>query len=508
MRSNAAPLDDETSAVNHCSVANTKHAFGLGVLALGILVIYAMLPLETGLQLGGDEGYQLITSFLMSKGFVLYKDIWYDQPRVLVLLLELAFRTLGPSIFAARLIAAAFGLVLFAIFYQVVKLRSGRWTAILAAFFLLAAPSVLELSVSVMQEVPAFALALLSVLLVFHWSKRSHWSWVAASGAVMGLALATKLTGALVVPAIVVELVLSQTSKQHSPPTRSSFLPALQWSLAAGITLVCILLLWGRGGLHSSYQAHFATPAPYGAERPADFPMPLGVFFDHFECVLAAALGITLVIKRRQLRQFCLPAIWLATALVVHLFHRPWWMYYYLHLAIPMAWFAGIAIREATTPFFGLLLQGGLQLSSPVAWKALALSALAAVALVRSEQRVEGSVRDLQARTRVKLDPMLSKIKEYAGRTRWIYVRYTKEAYAFHAGLPMPPQLAVVSLKRFWSGQITISEIIDTCRRYQPEQILLAVPEVTSEWKSFLDQDYDLVWTDPDFVLYVAKRIK
>lgn len=102
-------------------------------------------------------------------------------------------------------------------------------------------------------------------------------------------------------------------------------------------------------------------------------------------------------------------------------------------------------------------------------------------------------------------NPIVTKMKEYASRTKWVYSE--SGIYPFHARLPVPPELAIVMPKRFWSGQITTQQIIETCKRYQTEMLVLPVNTDTSEWKSVLDTDYSLVTTDNKNLLYVAKRI-
>ncbi|MBU6401794.1 MAG: hypothetical protein KGS61_15865, partial [Verrucomicrobia bacterium] len=49
---------------------------------------------------------------------------------------------------------------------------------------------------------------------------------------------------------------------------------------------------------------------------------------------------------------------------------------------------------------------------------------------------------------------------------------------AFWAGLPVPPELAVIPSKRIWSGQITGAEVRQCLERYRPELILLGADRV------------------------------
>ena len=469
-----------------------------------LIFLYYLLPLGTAVQFGGDEGYQLITGFLMSKGYALYTPIWNDQPPVHVLLLKWLFQHWGPSILAARLMAAGFGLVLFGTFFQLVRQRLAGRTALLATLFLVSGPAIFELSVSAMQEVPAFALALVSVWLLFQWSHKRRWGWLLVSGAVMGVALGIKLTAVLVVPAMLVEVWLAFNRPRAPVLMKPAALAILTWIITTGLIFAGITLLWGQGSFQTSFRSHFAEHAITGLARPEDFPLPFSLFWDHAECTGAAIVGLILVSRRRQWRPFALPLVMLATVMFIHLFHRPWWGYYYLHLAIPLAWLAGFAVNEALTHVSRLLARSQLDFASSKTWQGVGLCALVALVLVRAEGRLESGVKNLRERERVETSPILAKMKENAGRTHWVYVQYPHEIYPFQAQLLMPPELALVTLKRFWSDQISEAQIIEICRHYQPEQVLLKAEPLSDAWQAFLSP-YTIVYQDKDFVLYVLK---
>jgi 4-amino-4-deoxy-L-arabinose transferase-like glycosyltransferase len=95
------------------------------------------------LKLADDEGYDLMTGFLCSKGFVLYKDIWWDQPPLVPICLGGVFHCFGPTLAGARLIAAAFGLLFFGSFYWLAARRLSLWAALMATFFLVSSPLLL-----------------------------------------------------------------------------------------------------------------------------------------------------------------------------------------------------------------------------------------------------------------------------------------------------------------------------------------------------------------------------
>jgi hypothetical protein len=127
------------------------------------------------------------------------------------------------------------------------------------------------------------------------------------------------------------------------------------------------------------------------------------------------------------------------------------------------------------------------------------------LALAVAEARLEGYIKSIRLCPRASESPLVEKMKQYAPGTRWVYAQPV--IYPFQAGLPVPPEIAVVMLKRYWSGQITPKEIVDVCRRYQPEQLLLYRARSSGEWKELLAADYRPVYEDTNCVLYVTKRI-
>jgi hypothetical protein len=488
----------------------------------GLLVlIFSLLPLGTAFELGGDEGFELNKGFLHSKGFALYSQIWSDQPPLYTLLLSLAFRTFSPSILIARLTAAGFGLVLFLTFLSLVRRRSGVVGAWCAVFLLVCSPCVLLLSVSVMKEVPSVAIALVSAALAFKSADRASKIQLIASGLAMAAALQVKFAAGLFIPAILTELCLEPGSKAESGWPRRA-LPVAEWLLVTAAAFLLIGAVWGRGSALPAWQAHFVPhPHPATEDRARDFALPTTVFLDHIECVLLAGILLVWVLKdarRNRTRpgqesgqlprlpewpQVRFPVVLLVTVLGFHAFHRPFWMYYYLHFAVPLAWLGGAAaaglIARARAAF------NPTKASIPITPQAVFLILLAlGFPLLRSSARLRAEIVDMRQHERVASSAVLTKIKQHAPATHWIYAE--PGTYAFHAGLPVPPELAVTSRKRFWSGQITTNQIVEICRRYGVEQIVLQPGAATGPWSDFL-QSYKLVSRDPQVVLYISTRL-
>jgi len=137
----------------------TARVFDYAVpLGFGV-TLWAAVPLGTALQFGPDEGFELMKAFLVSRGHALYTQVWNDQPPLHTELVALLFRVFGPSAYAGRLLTIMFAMVIVGSLYQVVRQRSGREAGLLAVLLLVSSSSFLQLSVSVMLELPAISLS-------------------------------------------------------------------------------------------------------------------------------------------------------------------------------------------------------------------------------------------------------------------------------------------------------------------------------------------------------------
>lgn len=260
----------------------------------------------------------------------------------------------------------------------------------------------------------------------------------------------------------------------------------------------------GKGSLESSWKSHTGSQLVEGMDRPQDHKFEPRLLENHVECVVGAGLGMIAALRWKRWREVAFPIVLLVTASAVHAVHRPWWNYYYLHLALPLAWLAGWTSNEIIKAVRRLQLKSGLNLSTPAAWKGLALCALAALGIAHSERRLEANIKYLRQRPLADANPIVKKMKEYADRANWVYSE--SGIYPFHARLPVRPDLAIVMPKRFWSGQITAADIIETCKRYRPELVVLPVASLSEEWKCFLSAEYAFSCADDRNVLYLAKR--
>ena len=208
---------------------------------------------------------------------------------------------------------------------------------------------------------------------------------------------------------------------------------------------------------------------------------------DYLFYSLALVGGGVLVGRRRAL----LPLLWLITALLLLANHLPVWYHHGLLLSVPMAWLsawatqaAGVAIaarRWLLPGLVGLLLAGSLILEPLHFWPER----------YHYSEKIEQQTLQMQA---------VSVLRQSQAQTRWLLT--DNPLYAFHAGLQVPPPLAVPSLKRFHTGQLDADDLLSILKDYEPEQILLSkfgfMASEPSLLRDFIQQHYQQTYQDSE----------
>jgi hypothetical protein len=79
--------------------------------------------------------------------------------------------------------------------------------------------------------------------------------------------------------------------------------------------------------------------------------------------------------------------------------------------------------------------------------------------------------------------------------------------HSFHCGVPLPPDLGVVMLKRFWSGEMTNEKIDAELKSIEPGMILLRTDKNLRPFAALIATEYWKVYQDDSHRLYVHKSI-
>lgn len=456
------------------------------------------------IQIGPDEHFEVNKSLLWAKGYPLYTRIWNDQPPLYTVLLGMLFKCFGPSIIVARGLAAGFGLLLLTAFFIAVKRTSGSLAACVASFCLITAPEVVKVGISVMLEVPAIATGLCALLPLYRWKNNSGRSWLMASGLVFGAALQVKYTALILLPALTVEIVLLSWQKERTSRIMQSLDNCVVWF---GIVAIAFLLIGMvlSSGYGEAWQSHF-SPASRRVAETRSLTFSILALLEHQEGLWGGVAGLLFATIDRGWRQTALPVTLLATAIGIFCCHRPYWDYYYLYIAVPLAWLTGYAIVGLLRFAWAEGAKGFFRSPWMRLFSYLIGSVLVVTSLTEGGTRLMSQVEEIRHLPSVHDREAISKMKEFASQTKWIYCM-DNSIYAFYAGLPVIPELAVLPRKRFWSGQINDEQIAAIVQRYRPEQVMLTCPEPPEALKAFMASTYVLVCDEDSCFLYVEKSL-
>ena len=412
-------------------------------------------PWWTVFELDPDEGFNLMKAVLVADGHAMYTEVWSDQPPVLTYILAAVHAAFGTSIGAARATVLVFAAALIASLYFIVRSDYGRLGAWISVAVLCGGFLFQSLSVSVMIGLPAVALGMISLAVL--WRDDADQSHVLiVSGVAMALALQTKLFVATMIPAALLAALLSGPADDVSG----------RRAARAAVWIGSVLLTWSAVSVASGLDplTHLISPHTQDSIREAftydGGPARLwSLLSQQPHYLILAAGGLIVVVRHAPLRAWA-SLVWLVCATAALIDHRPLWPHQLMLLFVPLAWLSG-----------GL----GQALLCPVAdtpWDKVrfALAALGVVALVPlAGISTNRTIDRLSAPTDPVDTAAVAALSKNAERTRWIVTDKPLDAY--YAGLKTPPELAVVSLKRVKGGTLTPDEVLAVVETIKPEQI-------------------------------------
>lgn len=476
---------------------------GMSMAALVAMAAVSAGPLRSAIEIGGDEHCEVTKGFLWAKGYSLYEKVWSDQPPLYTALLGTLFQYFGATIGVARSLAVGFGFLLLTGCFVLVKQGGGLLGAYVAAACLLGSPQVLQMSVSAMQEVPAIGTALWALWSVRKWVEQRRWLWLTISAGILAVAMQIKLTAAFLAPALAMEILLGSQGARWADRAKDAVRTLAFWiGCLAGVFLMISVVL--GGDYNQIWKTHFMPAVQAFASLDKQRVFSLGAIWEHKDAFWGAGSGLLVLGLRGNWRGLVFPGVLFVTVVAIHLHHRPWWDYYYLHIALPMAWLTGHGVGELFRAAWETRCQSRFRPSVMACGSALAALALVSQVAIEGGTRLTHEINRLRDLPRVEDNALVAKMKEYAERTKWVYTINT--IYPFHAKLPVIPELAVISFKRHWSGQITSQRTWTLIKQYQPQQLLVA-ESLSADEQQFVNANYSLVYADTSSTLYVSKSL-
>jgi hypothetical protein len=481
------PPDQTPSGIATIEKGRDFKTLGLLLLLLGGFAgLLSLLPLRTAILMGADEGFALSKAVLYLKGYHFYTEVWNDQPLLHTVLIAQVLKHVCSSILGPRLLTSMFALSLLASIFIISRRINGLWVAALTVLWLMASPGFLELSGSCMVEIPALAppVAALALLLV---GSKKRYAMEILAGVLFGVGLHIKFNAAIYLPLAGLILWLRPANFTKS---------VLVLLASVVVSFMAVHTLIGEGSyllqIKQSWESHVAPARSLEYGSADEHPFPWSLLLKNWDTTVPATIGIIFCCRRmRQMPLLLIPVAWLAITLLVFVPHKPWWSYYYLHNSIPLCWCAAIGLCSLK-PY----------LKNRIYLVLLVIYLLGSLAWMGA--RVYLQIVNARNSPQIYSSPVLKEIEPLKPFTTFMFT--DQPVYSFHTGIPLPPQLAVLSLKRLWSGQMTNERLVAELEAVKPGIILLAATARQSDY-SLLQGEYRLIYEDDAVRLYALKSV-
>ena len=440
------------------------------------LLLRSVIPFSGPTEVTTDEGLNCIKALLIARGYRLYSQIWSDQPPFFSFLLAWWCRAFGFTPDAARVLIMLFGALLgWSVFKVVARAAGTAWGWVAMVFLLLSGRFLLNAG-AVMIGLPALSLAMFSLWLAGA-SRRSRSSAVIViAGVIFAMATLTKLMALLLLPTLLLELWRSGRLRG-----------VLLWGVSYALSGIAIALLIAPDMLSAFWSQllapHLAIEEQQKREGIVDLFALAGTDYD----LLALALLGVVLLAWQRCEEFAAPLLSFLVALIVLGHHEPVWAHHYLYLSVPMVILAALGVQGVVRE----CRSGGWLWSEWGAGKIVTACGVIALgwylsALPHKVVRIQVGLQ----KTQMTLSrDVLAELQREKKKVKWMFT--DRPMYAFVAGIPVPPEVSVLSWKRMQTSHQVASDIREALVRYQPEIVFIKrYPELRKELADLLEQRY------------------
>jgi hypothetical protein len=261
------------------------------------------------------------------------------------------------------------------------------------------------------------------------------------------------------------------------------------------------------------------------------------MFIQDIPLVIAGVLGLCAALASRRGWQARFPVAWLASASLILSLHRPLWYHHYLLISIPLAWLAAqgvaFAMQAGKADRYGRGIEAGVAVVPGRERPAREIEAGVAVVPGRERPATRGigtrvamavlslcvlmapvrlTALSVRAARRASEEPprsdceIVNALSQHAASTRWVFTDLP--IYPFYAGLRVPPEMAVPSAKRFFSGNLKGDELLRILKEYRPEQLVLGekFQSLEGPFRLYVAEHYEMTLDTGDAAHYLARE--
>lgn len=484
---------------------------GLGLAAAG----WASLLRPGFVEIGPDEGMEMAKALLLALEPEKAGLAWTDQPWLYAKVLAWIWRGFGPPWDACRLFTVVIAVAWLLALPRLMPAGATAIHGLFGALFLLTWPSFLPLSCSMMVEVPCLGLATLALVPLMNPKGTSSWG-LALSGIIAGVATGLKLVALLAGPAWALALWRAAAGRTESeargtqtdPATVAVLMKVGVWAGAFLVTSVGLLAVGPHGPRQSLLAAHVQSFRLLWSTAASGYTFAPSLLIQVVSVLCAAAVGWRTLVRQGRRQEAAVPLVLFLTPLAVHLVHRPFWDHYLVHFATGAVVLGGWGMGELTRGLWQQLRgrSGGVE-SGRFEWQLVVAAWVVACWVGFDVDRAWTQRRRiLEAHPRLEQSQVVEALRNAAGRVHYAYSR--EPAFVAQAGCLAVPELTIMPRKRFWSGDLTETTLLETVKRHRPEALVLRVDREGADpgWREFLKAHYTHVVTDRGLAVYLLNR--
>jgi 4-amino-4-deoxy-L-arabinose transferase-like glycosyltransferase len=485
--------------------ARSDLAWAAVPLAFAVLVIL-FFPFRYRIEFDTDEGINAIKAMMVLRGYSLYNEIWSDQPPFFTFLLASWFRIFGLRLTAGRVLVLLFSMGLIAAGTAYLRKTWGWLAAACGVLTLFLLPYFLRLSVSMMIGLPAIALAVASFYLLAEWHARPSLARLLGCALLLGLSILTKGFTAFLVPIWFIGILLTVLrTPAVAEQWKRRWVGPIAWLAVLGFIAVGGILVVGPQNLSQLIDVHVQA-----AQNESLLVSPNHASLEEYlaESLPLFALAIVGTWRAIRLRKWSALYLagWVVAGYALLAVNHPTWYHHQLLLTVPAALLASPAVSTSIDDVRRWAARRRFTTAIAVSLACLALF------VVFLAGRVPGTLDGLDTRLPNFTGPqpgeeserdVLAAMSDYAGQTRWLFT--DRPIFAFFTGLPVPPQLSVISQKRILTGDLTPEEIAAALEEYAPEMILNARFPLDVVQEYMRTRNYFRIDSSPKYRLYFRR---
>jgi hypothetical protein len=455
-----------------------------------LFLVFLFYPYREVFQADSDEGVNLMKAFMLHKGYVLYSDIWSDQPPILTIAIRVLIDLFGTRVWLIRTFILLISALMFFVSYQILRLRWAPIYGLVGAVLLFLHPSYVKLSTSIMVGLPSIAFVFVALYFLHFWHRNRSSPALILSAIAMTISIGIKLFTGFMGVIIVIGLVISEynhADRRAGIRWLQILTPAFIWGIVFTIgTLFVAAFLVGFENLPQLIRSHLDgveielyQKEVYTINYHLITQVP--IFF-------LALIGTYLSVRKRNWF-FLYFAAWSLTAYLLLLNHSPVWYHQKILVSAPAAILAAVAV--------GFFVDHIRLLVAEQQSAGILVLILIGMILMFFDFRLPGFLQQfrmppegISQTFNTQEEILFNRIRDAKPETTWGLT--DQPMYAFRNGLPVPPKLAAFTMKRFYSGELTELELIEAIHEYNPEQILLGRTEYPEVYLA-LAEDYVLI---------------